>query len=134
MGPIEIGFDMESMSITVGPPPKELCLTTDEEKLLEIVMGFLANSVDILMVGVEKRSYDYTSLIYGGLNDFFRFKYTSRTKWVSLRLPISIQKENMGNPLFAAQKNKNQLHWKSSLSSLSDLEALKPYIIASCVP
>ncbi len=131
---IQISYDFEKMVPIVGEPVKELCLSSDEETLLETVIGFLADSVDISMIGIEKRSNDYTSLIYGGLNDFFRFKYSPRTKWVSLRLPASIQKENMDNSLFAAQKNKNQLHWKSSLSSLSDLEELKPYIIASCVP
>lgn len=131
---IQISFDFENMVPIVGEPVKELSLFADEENLLKIVIGFLADSVDISMVGVEKRSNDYTSLIYGGLNDFLRFKYSPRTKWISLRLPAAIQKENMENTLFAAQKNKKQLHWKSSLSSLSDLEALKPYIIASCVP
>ncbi len=131
---IQIGFDFENMVPIIGEPIKELCLTPDEERLLEIVIGFLADSVDVSMVGLEKRSNDYTSMIYGGLNDFLRFKYSSRAKWVSLRLPAAVQKENMNNSLFAAQKNKGQLHWKSALSSLSDLETLKPFIIASCVP
>lgn len=131
---IEFRFDPENKCIFIGEPEKELSLTSDEETLLETVCLFIADHVDVSMLGIEKRSNDYTSIIYGGMNDFLRFKYTSRTKWISLRLPISLQKENENNPLFSAQKNKRQLHWKASLSSLDDLEALKPFIIASCVP
>lgn len=131
---IQIGFDFEKKEIIVGEPVKELCLSPEEENLVEIVMGYLTDSVDVSMLGLEKRSNDYTTFVYGGMNDFLRFKYSSRAKWISLRLPAAIQKDNLENPLFAAQRNKRQLHWKSSLSSLSDLEALKPFIIASCVP
>lgn len=131
---IKIFYDPENKSVFIGEPEKELSLTSDEEVLLEIIFSFLSDSVEVSMLGIEKRSNDYTSVIYGGLNDFLRFKYTSRTKWISLRLPISIQKENINNPLFSLQKNKRQLHWKAALSSLDDLEKFKPFIIASCVP
>lgn len=134
MGVINIGFDFENQCFVFGADEKKLVLTIEEQQLLEIVMGFLSDNIDISMVGIEKRSNDYTSVVYGGLNDFMRFKYTDRTKWVSLRLPFDVAADNMENPLFDAQKNKKQLHWKAKLNSLDDLEALKPYIIASCVP
>ena len=86
---IEFRFDPENKNIFIGEPEKELSLTSDEETLLGTVCSFIADHIDVSMLGIEKRSNDYTSLIYGGMNDFLRFKYTSRTKWISLRLPIS---------------------------------------------
>lgn len=123
---IQIGFDFEKKEIIVGEPVKELCLSPEEENLVEIVMGYLADSVDVSMLGLEKRSNDYTTFVYGGINDFLRFKYSSRAKWISLRLPAAIQKDNLENPLFSAQKNKKQLHWKRLMDYLPSTSKIIP--------
>ena len=39
---IQISFDFENMVPIVGEPVKELSLSADEENLLKIVIGFLA--------------------------------------------------------------------------------------------
>lgn len=129
---IQIGFDSETMIHTVKGLEKELSLSKEEKKAIEIILNFLSSSVDVSEIITERRSSNYISLIYRD-NDFLRLKYSTRAKWISLRLPNSILKNNIGNPLFSAQKNKRQFHWKAAISSFDDLESLKPFIIASCV-
>lgn len=80
----------------------------------------------------EQRSRNYISLVLG-YNDFLRFQYTKRTKWISLRLPLDIANSHVDDPIFSAQKNKKQYHWKAEISSVEDLDKLGVFIIASCV-
>ena len=98
-----------------------------------MVFSFLASRVDLSDLRLDKRSDNYTSLIYGEYNDFLRFRLSARTKWLSLRLPSDIKASNMDNSLFDAQKNKKQLHWKAKLNSLKDVAIFKDFIIASCI-
>ena len=104
--------NINSIIFTTQNSESAFCLSPEEEQLLEIILNFLVDSVDISFIGIEKRSANYTSLVYGGLNDFLRFKYSSKSHWISLRLPALIRNDNINNPLFAAQKDKRQLHWK----------------------
>lgn len=110
---------------------KELSLNSDEEAALKIISSFLPNEL-LNYVSVERRSKNYVSM-FCGVNDFLRFKYSARSKWLSLRLPHDVAALNVDNPLFSAQSNKKQLHWRGNLCSLEDLELFKEFIFASCV-
>ena len=114
-------------------------IQSSEVELSELDAQFIARLSAILSLHpnfsdlkVVKRSENYLSVVLGH-NDFLRFKFTKKAKWVSLRLPSNLAKQNQQNPLFAAQKNKAQFHWKSELNDLADLDALSDFIIASCV-
>lgn len=131
---ITFSFDSEKNIVSITSDfEKSLSMNECESQLLEIVLSFLSSSEYIEELHVERRSRDYISLICGE-NDFFRFKYSDRSKWCSIRLPKSLQLSNQDNELFDAQKNKKQLHWKADLKSMSDLELLKSFIIESCLP
>ena len=132
--PITLSVDTEQNIVSISSSfEKALSMNEDESQLYEIVISFLADSEHFSKLRVERRSRDYISLLCDE-NDFFRFKFSERSKWCSIRLPKSLQLSNQDNELFAAQKNKKQLHWKSELKSLSDLNNLKQYIVESCVP
>mgnify|MGYP004527796267 FL=1 len=110
---------------------KDLNANSDEEAAFKIIYSFLP--CDLLdHVFIERRSKDYISM-FCGANDFLRLKYSTRSKWLSLRLPHDVATLNVDNPLFSAQTNKNQLHWRGNLQSLDDLKLFKDLIISSCV-
>ena len=50
---IEFRFDPENKCIFICEPEKELSLTSDEETLLETVCLFIADHVDVSMLGID---------------------------------------------------------------------------------
>lgn len=111
---------------------QHLSLSDREISVIEVVKSYLSDSPHYSDFAVEIRSDNYITLLCGE-NDFMRFKYSPRTFWVSLRLPYDVAKSNINNPLFAAQQNKNQLHWKSSINSFDEIKELKEFIILSFI-
>lgn len=132
-GVFVIRYDCEKHSIVIEKRNRVVCLNDEEQKFIDMIYSFLASYVDLSNLRLDKRSDNYTSLIYGEYNDFLRFRLSPRTKWLSLRLPSDIKADNIDNPLFDAQKNKNQFHWKAKLNSLEDVVDFKDFIVASCV-
>lgn len=132
-GVFSIVFDAESGTISIDRHEREVCLNSEEKEFIDLVYSYLSPRVDSSLLRLEKRSDNYTTLVYGEYNDFLRFRLSPRTKWLSLRLPFDVMADNMDNPLFSAQKNKNQLHWKAKFDSIEDVSLFKYFIIASCV-
>lgn len=129
---ISISANLQTCEVEVKSVfDKELNLNPDEKEALKIIFSFLPNEL-LKHISVERRSNDYISM-FCGVNDFLRLKYSARSKWLSLRLPRSVAKQNIDSPLFAAQSNKKQLHWRGNLKSLEDLELFKDFIASSCV-
>lgn len=131
---VQIGFDLEKMKPVVSSPIfyKELDMNDEEAQAFSIFQSLLSEKVDVSKLILERRSYSYISVIYNE-HDVIRFKFTSRTKWISIRLTESDRKTNVDNPLFAEQKNKNQLHWKAKLHDLEDIGKFKDFIISACI-
>ncbi len=130
---ISFSFDAKTKSVSVDSVfDKELNINDDEKKLAQIVLSFITPPEISKSIQLERRSKNYISMIFGN-NDFLRFKYSERAKWISLRLPYELSSTNIDNPLFSAQKNKKQFHWRADIKSLDDLYLLKDFIIASCV-
>lgn len=125
---IEISLDnlLKYGNAVRGDWEKELNPSADECEFLSRVLSFLP-----VTVSVERRSNDYISVICEN-NDFLRFKLSPRTKWLSLNLPSELRPDYIESPLFAAQKKKNVVHWKATLSAVSDVDAYKDLIISSC--
>ena len=67
---IEFRFDPENKSIFIGEPEKELSLTSDEETLLETVCSFIADHVDVFMLGIENHSHRRKLCLCNHLNAF----------------------------------------------------------------
>lgn len=112
-------------------PSPGLELSSLETDFVARLSEILHNHPAYSLLVLERRSDNYVSLVIG-YNDFLRFKYSSRAKWVSLDLPSSVASKNKDNPIFAAQKNKDQRHWKAEIASLDDLDKMADFIIASC--
>lgn len=98
-------------------------LEPDEQKVVKVILGILGNDS---MIGVQRRTKDYLTLIYERMeNDFIRFKYTERAKWISVYIVKEIRDSYSESPLFEAQKKKNVGFWKARIESPSDIEKLK---------
>lgn len=132
-GVFSISYGDPEHIVVIDDHKQPVCLNDEEQEFIDMVFSFLASRVDLSNLRLDKRSDNYTSLIYGEYNDFLRFRLSARTKWLSLRLPSDIKASNMDNSLFDAQKNKKQLHWKAKLNSLKDVAIFKDFIIASCI-
>lgn len=129
-GVITIGYDFVDHKIILNQP-REVSLNSSEERAVEIILSFFPAS-EVSKIHLEKLSDSYTSIFYGETNDFLRFKFTDRTKWLSIRLAPEDMKENICNPLFAAQTNKKQFHWKAKISDFSELDNFKSFILNAC--
>lgn len=129
-GVITIGYDFENKKVILTQP-REVSLNPIETRAIEIILNFFPPS-EVSKIHLEKLSDNYTSAFYGENNDFLRFKFTDRTKWLSIRLSAKDMKENLSNPLFSAQSNKKQLHWKAKISDLSELDNFKTFILNAC--
>lgn len=134
--PESVFYDIVNVSYTPAPQVsasqlyKDFSLSDREVEVIEIVKSFISSSELYSDFGIARRSDNYISLLCGE-NDFMRFKASPRAFWVSLRLPFALADKNMDNPLFAAQINKKQFHWKSSIASVDELEKIKDFIVAS---
>lgn len=62
---------------------------------------------------------DYTTLKYKDY-DIARLKYGNISKWIQIF--ILDRKKYIDNLLFEAQKNKNQIMWKSIINTIEDLD------------
>lgn len=129
---IKIGYDSKSNTFYLSSMfEKELNTTPFESEAIKKIIALLPDSVDNNKLRIERRSNSYISIFYGN-NDFLRLKFSEKTKWISIRLSQEDMKLNLNNPLFAAQTNKNQFHWKARVSSIDELEQFRPFLISSC--
>lgn len=136
--PENVFFDMIDRplkTITIENIPNDplydfLSLTDKEIVLIETVKKIIADTPYVNLFGIDRRSKGYITLLCGN-NDFMRFNYSARAFWISLDIPLDIKKRNIDSPLFSAQINKRQRHWKSSITSIDEIDKLKDFIIAS---
>lgn len=127
---IEISVDnlLKTGNAVRGSWQKELNPTVEEDDFLARLLPLLPRDVVI-----ERRSDDYLSVVCEN-NDFLRFKLTPRTKWLSLNLPRDLRKQYESDDLFAAQKKKSAIHWKATITDVSDVDKFKDLIVAACRP
>lgn len=129
MNGISISFDPENGVSVTSQFEKELVMNDDEKKIAEHFISVIRASDPAAPLSLEQRSADYVSLCVG-VNDFLRFKYTPRARWLSVDVTgLCVSPED---PRFIAQKNKNQRFWKSNIKNLSELSAFDELVIASC--
>lgn len=109
---IHIGYDFNKKEIITNFKT----INMKENEILEKI----AKDIKIDNYVIINNSTDYTTLKYKDY-DLVRLKYTESSKWISLFLTKEDKNNNINNILFDAQKNKNQLFWKSNINSDIDI-------------
>ena len=103
-----------------------------------ICQYFIDNLVDRgkdrALFKIEHRASDYTSLVYDEHNDLLRCKSTNNVSWVSLALTNEDQQKYMDDPLFSAQDNKGQRHWRSDFEAIDQLDRYLDMAENACEP
>ena len=130
-GIMQFGHDPESKNPYFISGEHQLCINEGEKQILQKIYSFLSPEL-LKNVHVVCNSSNYISIVCGEFNDFLRLKYADRSKWISIRLSPEDKAMNINNSLFESQKNKNQLHWKATIHSISDLDSFKDLIVRSC--
>lgn len=127
-----IGFD-ETGKLFTGLEKKELNANENELLLYQKIVDIISPHKDASKLRLERRSDNYLSVLYGEVNDFLRFKFTNKAKWITVLITPEDRPKYIDSPLFAAQKNKGQVQWKCKLNSIDDLDALSEVIVHSCI-
>lgn len=106
-------------------------LNANEKELLvaEHFISVINAAKPNIVVTLERRSDNYLSLCLKE-NDFLRFKYTDRTKWLSIDTTYLDLKED--DERFVTQKNKKQRHWKATIDDISMLQAFDELAVLAC--
>ena len=107
---------------------KDLNATPDDLAIVEHFTQLIHQKCQSNDVTLERRSNAYLTLLHGD-RDFLRFKYTDRTKWLSVAVDGPYISND--NPLFVTHKNKNERFWKSPISDLSDLQKYDEIVLAA---
>ena len=107
---------------------KDLNASEDDLLISEHFISGIKSKYPDASVSLERRSDNYLSLCCGP-NDFLRFKYTPRARWLSVAaLNLDISPDD---PRFAAQKNKGVRFWKANICDISDLDRFDDVVISS---
>lgn len=124
MNGISINATDGHLSVSLIGADKDLDLNENEAMLASTIIEALINEgVNSDRLDMVRKSNDYATVVYHGCewdSDLARFKFTERAKWVSVPIPESKSEQLKNNPIFSAQKNKNQLLWKSKISAIED--------------
>ena len=112
---------------------RDLNLTESEMQLVEVVIPAFQELIKDDDVAVVRKSDSYATIIVRGAYDYdlMRFKYNARAKWAAVPMTNSSSKAQRDNPLFAAQKNKNQLVWKAAIEQPIDALQFVPFAVES---
>lgn len=125
---IKIGYDFNKNELLKD---KDLTINQKEKDLLEQIINAIIDEFIISDFNIVKNCNDYSTLQYKQ-RDLVRIKYTNNSKWISLLMVDKKCKEdNINNPIFENEKNKNKLHWKSLLNN-DDIHVYIPLIIKNC--
>lgn len=122
---MNIGYDFINNEVIKN----NKAINLEEEKILDLFLNELSNTYNKNDFKIIANSDDYLTLQYKEI-DIARVKYTERAKWVSILMTNECSKENLDNPLFEKQKNKNQAQWKSDFNG--NIEPYLSFLIKAC--
>ena len=88
-----------------------------EEEIANIIIDDLG--LDRGLFEYKKPCEDYSTMAYKNI-DLFRLKYTDKARWIKVYISKEAKKKYIDNELFKSQENKNQVYWKSNITSLFD--------------
>ena len=107
--------------ISVGIVEQEYDHNETEEEISQNIIDDLG--LDTSLFSYKKPCEDYSTITYKDV-DLFRIKYTSKARWIKILMNTEMRKEYIDNSLFDAQKNKNQVFWKSNITSIFDYKEI----------
>ena len=129
MGAINIGIDENGKLYVHSQFEKKLNANEEELLIAEHFVSAIARAKPDVSVSLERRSENYLSLCVSE-NDFLRFKYSERAKWISIDTTyLNLSEDDLR---FAAQKNKRQRHWKAIICDLSELADYDELVVMAC--
>ena len=100
-----------------------------EEDICSTIKNKLLNDKKpMYSFSIEHKSMDYTTLTYRK-NDLVRVKWSEETKWIKLPIFDDMVDKYINDDRFIAQSNKKEYMWKSSCTSLNDLDVMYPIIV-----
>lgn len=128
---MKIVFDMQN-GFHIPENNYVVDLTEYEKIFINNLLDMLNSEVEQDKLDIVKKSSSYTTITYtvgSRVDDLIRFKLTDLTMWAAVFMTRENAQANKNNPVFSAQKNKNQLYWKAKLSSPTNCAFLKPFIL-----
>ena len=128
-GSIQISADSSNRISITTQFNKALNANEQEKVIADHFITLVQENHPSTPLHLERRSENYLSLCYNRL-DLVRFKYTERTKWISIDALLA--KVSADNPLFEAQKNKRVRHWKAKLENLAILSDFDDIVVTAC--
>ena len=88
----------------------------EERTFFNQLIAAIGNAIDLDDLAVEQRNGDYRTVVSGSWdNDVLRYRIGKGVFWVSVRMTRENMDKYQDSPLFAAQENKKQFHWRSSI-------------------
>jgi hypothetical protein len=111
---------------------RDLNLNANEVILVNRIMTLLSEDIDVSSFKLVRKSDAYATIVIDGSkydknydSDFIRFKYSDKAKWVSFVVPYEDRDKYKDDPLFAADKNKKGIFWKSALDDSMTVDVYK---------
>jgi len=129
MNGLTIGISDQGKPILRSQFQKDLNANEKEMLVAEHFTSVINAAKPDVVVTLERRSDNYLSLCLKE-NDFLRFKYTDRTKWLSIDTTYLNLEED--DERFVVQKNKRQRHWKAMIEDISMLSAFDELAVSAC--
>lgn len=116
--------------------PKQIVETNsmpaEERSFCTRLIDTLKGDINLDDLAFEQRFADYRTVVYGDWNnDFLRYHFGEDGFWVSVRVYPGIVADYEFSPLFKAQANKRQLHWRASVGA-DEIEELHDVMLRSC--
>lgn len=127
MNGISISYNEGQLSIS-SQFEKGLNASPEDLAIANHFIDLIRSRTPAAALAIERRAEDYLSLC-SRESDFLRFKYTPRARWISV--DVSGVDISPDDPLFAAQKNKNQRFWKAAIKYLSDLSQFDEIVFSA---
>ena len=96
-------------------------ILTEENVLNYFISSLSAIGVNADKLHIEKKAKDYLTLMYSE-TDIIRVRVSEEyTSWISFGIPYESRKEGIYSYLFPEQLNWREIHWKTKLYSMSQL-------------
>lgn len=116
--------------------PKQIietnAMSREERTFCNRLIETLSRDINLDELAFEQRFADYRTVVYGDWsNDFLRYHFGEDGFWVSVRVYPGIVADYEFSPLFRAQANKRQLHWRATVGA-DEIEKLRDVMLRSC--
>lgn len=133
MSGINITFNKNTISISNDYDRRNqpVSLSEGETSAINEIYKILSEAhVAAPLTHLERRSDNYLTLVAFKNIDFLRIKIGKKSSWFSVDI-YNIKDKFLCDPRLQQVKNKNQRHWKISISSFTDISIYADIIVAA---